>query len=235
MLRFLGVPIEQRDRTVRLRGGQSWAGRDIEVPADPSAAAFLLGAALIVPDSEITVRNLCVNPTRTGFFDIIRRMGADLQFTNERETCGEPVADITARFSRLQGVEVPPDAVPRAIDEFPLLAAIALFAEGRTVITGARELRVKESDRISTMTEVLTRLGGRLREREDGLEIFGGEQLRGTTCRSHGDHRVAMALAVAGSAIEGELNIEDTACVKTSFPGFWEKLNALGGRCEESS
>ena len=230
MLRFLGVDVRTAGTTVSVAGGQEWRARDIHVPGDPSAGAFLLAAALILPDSEVTVRNLCVNPTRAGFITILVQMGADLSLTGERVESGEPVADITARSSRLRGLEVDPALVPSAIDEFPLLAALALFAEGRTVFRGAAELRVKESDRIGTMAAELGRLGGRVRELQDGLEIEGGGELRGSRCASHGDHRVAMSLAVAASALPGELTIDDTACVRTSFPGFWETLNALGGR-----
>jgi 3-phosphoshikimate 1-carboxyvinyltransferase len=234
MLQYLGVELQREERTVRLRGGQEWGGREFTVPADPSAAAFPLAAALVVPDSEVTVRNVCVNPTRTGFFDIIAEMGADLVFSGRRESCGEPVADITARSSSLKGVVVPPSLVPSAIDEFPILTVLALFAEGETVISGAAELRVKESDRISTMAAELRRLGGEVEEREDGLVVTGGRPLATATCGSHGDHRVAMALAVAGCTIDGGLVIEDTACVRTSFPGFWDTLKSLGGEMASS-
>ena len=229
MLTYLGVELERSGTTVRLRGGQSWAGRDLPVPADPSSAAFLLAAALIVPGSEVTVPNVCCNPTRTGFIDIATAMGADLTLSGKREAGGEPIADITARTSSLRGIDVAPDLVPSAIDEFPLLAVLALFAEGETVFSGAGELRVKESDRLSTMATELQRLGGRVREKPDGLIIQGGRPLAGASCRSHGDHRVAMALAVAGSALPRGTVIEDTACVGTSFPGFWDLLNSLGG------
>lgn len=235
MLEYLGVEVKRRDLTVRLRGGQEWEARDLEVPADPSAAAFPLAAALIVPGSEVTVRNVCVNPTRTGLFDILGEMGADLELSNRRDICGEPVADLTARSSALRGTAVPPALVPRAIDEFPVLAVLALFAEGRTVISGAGELRVKESDRISTMATELKRLGGQVEEREDGLVVEGGIGEAGGACRSHGDHRVAMALAAGCCALEGDTVIEDTECVNTSFPGFWQLINDLGGRTETVS
>lgn len=233
MLRYLGVELELEGGTVRLRGGQGWEARDLLVPGDPSSAAFLLAAALITPDSEVTVRGVCVNGTRTGFLDILGEMGADISFDGRREVCGEPAADITARSCSLRGVSVPKSLVPRAIDEFPILAAIALFAEGKTVISGAKELRVKESDRIRTMASELGRIGGRVEEREDGLVIAGGNPLTTASCSSHGDHRVAMALAVAGCAIGGGLSVEDTSCVKTSFPTFWHTLEGLGGKVEQ--
>ena len=233
MLRFLGVTVRVSGTTVGVRGGGEWAARDLEIPGDPSSAAFLLAAAVISPDAEVTVRGVCVNPTRTGFFEILRAMGARLRLTRRRVVCGEPVADLTASTSRLRGVEVPPEIVPRAIDEFPILAATALFARGRTRITGAAELRVKESDRIRTMAAELAKLGGRVLELPDGLQIDGGHPLRGAACASHGDHRVAMSLAVAAGAIRGETSIADTACVATSFPEFWDLMRGLGARLSE--
>jgi 3-phosphoshikimate 1-carboxyvinyltransferase len=230
MLRHLGVDVRVDGTTVGVGPVREWAARDLSVPGDPSSAAFLVAAAVIAGEAEITVRNVCVNPTRTGFFEILRAMGARVRLVRRREVCGEPVADITAAASRLRGIDVPPELVPQTIDEFPILAAAALFARGTTRITGARELRVKESDRISTMAAELTKLGGRVRELPDGLEIEGGHPLRGAACASHGDHRVAMSLAVAGGAIPGETRIADTACVATSFPEFWDLMNGLGAR-----
>jgi 3-phosphoshikimate 1-carboxyvinyltransferase len=229
MLDHFGVVLERRDLSVSLQGGQSWAGKDLDLPGDPSSAAFLLAAALIVPGSKVTVRDVCVNPTRTGFIDLARAMGADISVTEEGHSAGEPRADLTATTSALRGIAVPPELVPSAIDEFPLLAVLALFAQGRTVFSGAGELRVKESDRLAAMAAELRRLGGKVSEKPDGLVIEGGGSLSGASCRSHGDHRVAMALAVAGSALSGETIVEDTACVRTSFPGFWETLRTLGG------
>jgi 3-phosphoshikimate 1-carboxyvinyltransferase len=233
MLRFLGVDVRVAGATVRLAGGTPWRARDLAVPGDPSAAAFLAAAAAISPDARVTVRDVCVNPTRAGFFEILRAMGARVRLSRRREVCGEPVADVTAESSELRGIDVPPGLVPQTIDEFPILAATALFARGTTRITGAAELRVKESDRIRTMCLELARLGGRVRELPDGLEVEGGHPLRGAACASHGDHRVAMSLAVAGGAIRGETRIADTACVATSFPGFWELLRGLGARVSE--
>jgi 3-phosphoshikimate 1-carboxyvinyltransferase len=228
MLRHFGLALETEEGGVTLPGGQEWRGRDLSVPGDFSAAAFPLSAALIVPDSEVTVSNIGVNPTRAGFLDILLSMGADLTLTHRRREGQEPVADLTARTSRLRGIPVTPEMVSGAIDELPLLAAVALFAEGRTVITGAAELRVKESDRIRTTAVELGRLGGRVTELSDGLEIRGGGPLAAARCRSHGDHRVAMALAVSACAIPGETTIRDTSCIGTSFPGFREAMNTLG-------
>ena len=230
MLRFLGVDVRVDGTTVGIGGVSAWAARDLAVPGDPSAAAFLVAAALIAPRGEITVRNVCVNPTRTGFFEILRAMGASVRLLRQREVCGEPVADIRAEAGSLRGIDVPPALVPQTIDEFPILAATALFARGTTRITGAAELRVKESDRISTMAAELAKLGGRVRELPDGLEIEGGHPLRGAACASHGDHRVAMSLAIAGGAVPGETRIADTACVATSFPEFWDLMQSLGAK-----
>ena len=230
MLRFLGVDVRVDGTTVRLGGVREWDARDLSVPGDPSAAAFLVAAALLSPDAEVTVRNVCVNPTRTGFFEVLRAMGGKVRLLKRREVCGEPIADITASSSRLRGIDVPAELVPQTIDEFPILAATALFARGTTRITSAAELRVKESDRIHTMAHELAKLGGRLRELPDGLEIEGGHPLRGAACASHGDHRVAMSLAIAGGVIPGETRIADTACVDTSFPEFWELMRGLGAK-----
>jgi len=230
MLRFLGVDVRVDGTTVGVGPVHEWDARDLSVPGDPSSAAFLVAAAVISPDAEVTVRNVCVNPTRAGFFEILRAMGARVRLVRRREVCGEPVADITAASSRLRGIAVPPELVPQTIDEFPILAATALFARGTTRITGAAELRVKESDRIRTMAAELSKLGGKVRELPDGLEIEGCHPLRGAPCASHGDHRVAMSLAIAGGAIPGETRIADTACVATSFPEFWDLMNTLGAQ-----
>lgn len=234
MLSFLGVDLTISGTTVSLPGGQGWQGFELTVPGDPSAAAFPLAAALIRPDSEVTVEHVCVNPTRTGFFAILKEMGARIDISGERLEGGEPVATVTARTSRLQGIDVDPALVPSAIDEFPILAALALFAEGRTTFRGAKELRVKESDRIAVMARELGRLGALVEEFDDGLAVEGGRPLHGAVCDSRGDHRVAMSLAVAGSALGDDLTIEDTNCIDTSFPGFWETMISLGGRCEVS-
>ncbi len=230
MLRFFGVDVRIEGTAVGVCCANEWGARDLSIPGDPSSAAFLVAAAVISPDAEITVRNVCVNPTRTGFFEVLRAMGARVRLAAQREVSGEPVADITAATSRLRGIDVPPGLVPQTIDEFPILAATALFASGTTRITGAAELRVKESDRIRTMAAELAKIGGRVRELPDGLEIEGGHPLRGAACSSHGDHRVAMSLAVAGGVIRGETRIADTACIDTSFPEFWHLMRRLGAK-----
>lgn len=226
MLKAFGAPVEKKgDGWLVIEGGsgEKLKGRDIKVPGDISSAAFFIVAGLISPNSEITVKNVGLNPTRTGILDILKEMGAQLEVKYFGERGLEPVGDITARSSKLKGVSISGEKVVRAIDEFPILTVAAVFAEGKTIITGAGELRVKESDRIATMAKELTKMGACVEEHGDGMTINGGRELRSARVSSHGDHRVAMSLAIAGLAIEGETIIEDTACIATSFPGF-EKL-----------
>jgi 3-phosphoshikimate 1-carboxyvinyltransferase len=231
MLLAFGADLRVEGTTVTVHPAESLKSRDLEIPGDPSSAAFFVVAALIVPGSELTIRSVGVNPTRTGFIDVLHQMGADLRLENRREIGGEPAADLVVRSGPLKGVAVDPALVPRAIDEFPVLAVAAAFAEGETLIRGAEELRVKESDRIAVMAAELRKLGARVEELPDGLRITGGAPLAGAVCESRGDHRVAMAMAVAGLAASGETLIEDAACIETSFPGFESLLRkAAGGR-----
>lgn len=201
---------------------------DIVVPGDMSSAAFLLAAAVLVPGSEVTVEGVGVNPTRTGLLDVLQTMGAEIAIENEREECGEPVADVTARASALHGVEIRGSTVVRMIDEFPVLAIVATQAESRTVVRDAAELRVKESDRIATVVEELGKMGARIEPLPDGFIVEGPTLLKGAAVSSHGDHRLAMALAVAGLVAEGETVIDDIACAADSFPGFVEVMRGIG-------
>lgn len=208
-----------------MRGGPSLKGRPVTIPGDLSSAAFFLVAALVTPGSEVRIRGVGVNPTRTGVLDILLAMGAKIEISAAGEAGGEPVADIVARHSVLTGVDVTDKSlVVRAIDEFPVLCVAAAFAKGVTRVRNAAELRAKESDRIATMAGELGKLGVRIRAVPDGVDIEGGHGLRGARCRSHGDHRVAMSLAIAGLAAEGETVIEDAAMVATSYPGFAETI-----------
>jgi 3-phosphoshikimate 1-carboxyvinyltransferase len=175
----------------------------------------------------LLVRNVGVNPTRSGVIDILRAMGGSLELINHREAGGEPVADILVKGSRLQGIEIGGELVPRAIDELPVVAVAAALAEGTTVIRDARELRVKETDRIAAMTAVLTSLGAHVEAREDGMEVVGVEALRGGTVGSCGDHRIAMSTAVAALRAAAAVTVTDTACTATSFPNFWELLEKI--------
>jgi 3-phosphoshikimate 1-carboxyvinyltransferase len=227
--RYYGIPCSQRGTTVSVEGRPSsgWPAKNLRVPGDFSAAAFFLVAGTIAPGSEITIRQVGVNPTRIGLLTILTRMGANIQVLNVREEAGEPVADLVVRSAALKGVSVSAEEIPHMIDEFPILCVAAAVAEGDTVVSGAEELRVKESDRITTMAVELRKLGVSMTERPDGMIIHGGghtARLTAATCDSHGDHRVAMSIAVAGLVAEGATTITDSGCIETSFPGFESKL-----------
>jgi 3-phosphoshikimate 1-carboxyvinyltransferase len=207
----------------------------VDVPGDISSAAFFLCAAAALPGSAVTVRNLGVNPTRTGLLDVLRAMGADLVEENGREVAGEPRADVTVRAASLSGTEIRGAIIPRLIDELPVVMAMATQARGRTVIRDAKELRVKESDRLAAMGEALTAAGARVDLFEDGCAIEGPTPLRGAAVRTRLDHRVAMSMAVAQLFTGGEdVVLDDVACVATSFPSFFDLLDSLcrdgGGR-----
>jgi 3-phosphoshikimate 1-carboxyvinyltransferase len=220
MLRYFGADIETFDGGVRIRGGREMQGRDIVVPGDISSAAFFMVAATVVPGSELLIKGVGVNPTRTGIIDILRSMGASLEMVNERDLSGEPVADILVKSASLRGVEIGGDLVPRAIDEFPVLCIAAALAEGKTVIRDARELRVKETDRIAAMAANLARAGVPVVETDDGMEISGVERLNGCVAESFGDHRIAMSMLVAGLVADTAITVNDVECIATSFPGF---------------
>ena len=230
MLRHLGVPVEASGNRVSVSPGVEFSGTEIEIPSDISSAAFFIVAALINPGSEIMVKNVGLNPLRTGALDILREMGADISVENRRERCGEPVGDIIARHCTLGGVRIGGESVSRAIDELPIISVAACFAEGETVISGAGELRVKETDRISAMAGELSKLGADIKETQDGMIINGVEKLRGAHCGSRGDHRVAMSLAVAATRARGETVIGDAGCASISFPEFFSLFEALGDR-----
>ncbi len=227
MLIAMGANLEKEGSSISLQGGNELRAVDIDVPVDLSSAAFPLVAAIVAKDAEVTVSNVGVNPTRTGILDILMQMGADIRISNERQPGNEPVADITARSSRLKGIDVDPELVSLAIDEFPLLFAAAALADGTTRFSGIAELRVKESDRIGAMAEGLARLGITVHETEDGATVTGGK-LGGGQVMSFGDHRIAMALASIASRASAELTIMDTEAVNTSFPGFVECLRTIG-------
>ena len=228
MLRFFGVQVNDAGLRVSVAGRQALrAPGRLEIPSDISSAAFFLVAASIVPGSDVLIRNVGVNPTRTGIVDILTTMGADITLENLREQAGEPVADIRARYRRLKATVISGDLIPRAIDELPVIAVAAAHAEGTTVIRDAAELRVKESDRIATIAGELRKMGAAVREHPDGMEITGRERLAGAVCESHGDHRIAMSMAVAGLAADGETTVKDTEWIETSFPGFERILRQL--------
>ena len=219
MLSAFGVQIDFSPGHARLRGGQRLRATDIAVPADFSSAAFFLVAGSIVPGSELRLRAVGLNPRRTGLLQALRLMGADIVEENHATHGGEPVADLVVRHARLHGIAVPEALVPDMIDEFPALFIAAACADGATVVSGAAELRVKESDRLAAMATGLRTLGLRVDETPDGATVHPGP-LGGGTIESHGDHRIAMAFAVAAQRASGQVRIEDVANVATSFPGF---------------
>jgi 3-phosphoshikimate 1-carboxyvinyltransferase len=227
MLSALGWPITFEPGRARLTGGRALQAIDIVVPADFSSAAFFIVAASLVPGSELVLRDVGMNPRRTGLLHVLRAMGADIVEENRHEAGGEPVADLVVRHAELRGIEVPVEHVADMIDEFPALFVAAACAEGVSTIRGAGELRVKESDRIAVMATGLRALGIRIDETPDGAVIEGGA-LDGGAVESHGDHRCAMAFAVAGAVARGVITIRDCANVATSFPGFVELANSCG-------
>ena len=220
MLSAFGVDIEFSPGKARLRGGQRLRATDIVVPADFSSAAFYLVAASIIPGSELRLKQVGLNPRRTGLLHALRLMGADITEENPAEQGGEPVADLVVRYAPLKGARIPEELVPDMIDEFPALFVAAAAAEGRTVVSGAAELRVKESDRLAAMATGLRALDMQVDETEDGATLHGGVRLGSGTIESHGDHRIAMAFAIAGQISDGEVRINDIANVATSFPDF---------------
>ena len=227
MLAAFGWPIDFRPGRARLSGGHSLRATDVDVPADFSSAAFFLVAASIVPGSELRLPSVGLNPRRIGLLHALRLMGADIGVENERESGGEPVGDLVVRHAPLHGIELPEALVPDMIDEFPVLFVAAAAAEGRTVVRGAAELRVKESDRLAAMATGLRALGVAVDEAPDGATIEGGS-LGGGTIDSHGDHRIAMSFAVAGLIAVDAVRINDCNNVATSFPGFLELANGCG-------
>lgn len=234
MLSAFGVDIEFSPGFARLRGGQRLRATDVAVPADFSSAAFFLVAASIVPGSELRLRQVGLNPRRTGLLQALRMMGADIREENAGEHGGEPVADLVVRHAPLRGIEVPVELVPDMIDEFPALFVAAACAEGPTVVRGAAELRVKESDRLAAMATGLRTLGLRVDGTPDGATIHPGP-LGGGTIESHSDHRIAMAFAVAAQRAAGEVRIRDVANVATSFPGFDALAKSAGFGLEDAA
>lgn len=234
MLAGFGYRVRREGATARIRGGDTLKAGRIDVPADISSAAFFLVAASITPGADLTLRHVGMNPTRVGVINILQRMGADLSFSNEREMGGEPVADIRVRHASLSGITIPQDQVPLAIDEFPVLFIAAACAQGRTVLTGAEELRVKESDRIQVMADGLAACGVEAKVTNDGI-IIDGQEIAGGVVNSHGDHRIAMAFAVASLRASGSIEIHDCANVATSFPGFVALARQVGLQITEES
>ena len=243
MLGAFGAEVETADsadgRHVRLAPGQTLTGTTIKVPGDPSSAAFPLVAALITPGSQVTVEGVLLNALRIGLFKTLREMGADLSIDNVRDEGGEPVGDVTARTSSLRGVDVPAERAPSMIDEYPILAVAAAAAEGRTIIRGAAELRVKESDRIALMAAGLEASGVMVEEEPEGMIVTGtaggNHAVRGgAQIETHGDHRVAMAHLVLGLAAQAPISVDEPEMIATSFPGFMTLMRRLGAGIEDA-
>jgi len=227
MLSHFGHPCERQDGWISVQGGGTLTGVDMAIPGDFSSAAFFLVAGAVVEGSEIVLDQIGVNPTRTGLIDTLREMGADILLTPRASRCGEPVAQINVRWRRLRGTTVSRDRLLSMIDEFPIFCVAAAMAEGETVIRGAEELRVKESDRIAAMAEALSAVGVTAEALPDGIRIRGGRQLVGGACRTHGDHRVAMAMSIAALVADGPITLNDIDSIQTSFPDFMMQLASL--------
>lgn len=228
MLKSQGADLRVDGRVITLMPGRPLSSVSLDVPGDISSAAFWLVAAVIHPDAEIVVRDVGINPGRTGILDALKAMGADVEVAPWGERAGEPVADLVARSSVLHSTRIAGELVPRLIDEIPVLAVAAAFADGETTFADAAELRVKETDRVAALVSELARLGADVHELPDGLVVRGGRKLRGTMCQSYGDHRMAMALAVAGLVADGETTIDGSRAADVSYPAFWEELERLG-------
>ncbi|MDS1030674.1 3-phosphoshikimate 1-carboxyvinyltransferase [Bacillota bacterium LX-D] len=226
MLKSFGVSIDIHNNVVTINPSSKLEAGKILIPGDISSAAFFIVAGLIVPNSEIMIKNVGINPTRSGIITILKEMGGNISILNERKMGEEPVADLLVKSSELRGTEIKGDIIPTLIDEIPVLAVAGLFAQGETIISDAAELRVKESDRIAVMAKELNKIGGHVTELPDGLNIKGDQELHGARCSSHHDHRIAMSLAIAGLRT-GNLEIEDYECIDISYPNFFSDLNML--------
>jgi 3-phosphoshikimate 1-carboxyvinyltransferase len=226
MFRAMGADVIEDGLTVSVRAAKLRA-IDVVVPADISSAAYWLVAAVCHPDAEVKVVGVGTNPTRTGILDALQAMGADVRIVNERTEGGERVGDLVARSSDLHAADFGGDLIPRLIDEVPVLALAACFAKGTTTIHDAEELRVKESDRLAATTRELSKMGAKVEELKDGLRITGGKSLKGANGRSHGDHRIAMTLGVAGLLATGKTTISNPDTASISYPSFWDDLDSL--------
>lgn len=226
MLAAMGADLQRDGLRVTVRASEL-SPLQVQIPADPSSAAFHVGAALILPGSELVVRGVNLNPGRIGFLRVMERMGGDIYIEDAHEESGEPVGNIRARSSVLSGVEIGGQEVPSLIDELPLLAVIATQAGGRTVIRDAAELRVKETDRIAVLVRALQSMGANIEERSDGVEIHGPRPLMAADLDAHGDHRIAMALAVAAMVAQGRSTLRDPECVAVSYPQYWADVDRL--------
>ncbi|MFC0237397.1 3-phosphoshikimate 1-carboxyvinyltransferase [Fictibacillus phosphorivorans] len=227
MLKAFGVEVETDELSVSVAGGQKLKGTHIEVPGDISSAAFFLVAGAVVPNSEITLKKVGLNPTRTGILDVLKNMGADIAYQNKNDEASEPFGDLVIKSSALKGTIIEGDLIPRLIDEIPIIALAATQAEGTTIIKDAHELRVKETDRIETVVNELKKMGADIEATEDGMIIHGKSSLHGASVQSYGDHRIGMMLSVAACIAEGETTLANSEAIAFSYPSFFEQLNDL--------
>lgn len=228
MMQAFGADIKTEGNKITLKGRPKLTAQKLEVSADPSSAAFLIVSALIVEGSELKIKNVGMNPLRTGLFTTLQEMGGDITFENEREVCGEKVADITVKHSKLKGIEVPAERAPSMIDEYPILSVAASFAEGKTIMRGLEELRVKESDRLSAVYEGLKANGVTAEIDGDDLIVTGGNVTGGALVQTHYDHRIAMSFLIMGLAAEKSVEVDEGASINTSFPGFVQLMRSIG-------
>lgn len=227
MLSYFGADIASEGTTASILPDPPLHGCRISVPGDISSAAYFIAAALIIPGSEVLIKNVGINPTRDGILRVCHEMGADIELLNKHSEGGEPAADLLVRSSRLKGVTIEGEIIPSLIDEIPVLAVLAAFAEGTTVIRNAEELKVKESNRLDVMVRELSKMGASVTGTDDGLIIEGGRPLHGASIDSHLDHRIAMSFTVAGMAADGTTTIQDAHCVDISYPGFYRDMKSL--------
>ena len=228
MLGAMGADIRVDGTDITVKPGNDLKAQDIEVPGDISSAAFFMVLGAIMPNSCVTIENVGVNPTRTGIIDVLLAMGADLELVNERTVTGEAVADIVVRSSKLHGTVVEGDIIPRLIDELPIIAVAAVFAEGETVIKDAQELKVKETDRIRAVVDEFNKCGIDITETADGMIIKGGKPIHGADFCTYGDHRMAMSLSVLAQLADGTSTLDDSKCADVSYPTFFEHFYSLG-------
>ncbi|MFH1239184.1 MAG: 3-phosphoshikimate 1-carboxyvinyltransferase [bacterium] len=227
MLKYFGIEIKEKGLTVGVKNPARLTGQAITVPGDISSAAFFVIGAILLPDSRITIKNIGLNPTRTGILTVLKQMGAKIIIENEKTDGDEPVGDLIVKAGALKGVKITGGLIPFLIDEIPILAVAATQAEGATEISGAGELRVKETDRIKAISSQLALMGARIEEKEDGMIIYGGTRLKGGCVNSFGDHRMAMSLVIAGLLAEGKTTVKNTECISTSLPGFMDILKQI--------
>ncbi len=227
MLEIMRADIKISSSEIKIKGGKELRGTDIFIPGDISSAAYFIVAASILRDSQIIIKQVGVNPTRTGIIEILKKMGTKIDILNYQIKSNEPQADLMTEYSKLKGVEIKKENVPFLIDELPLIAVVATQAQGKTVVSGARELRVKETDRIKAIVSELKKMGADIEEREDGFVVNGPTRLQGAVCENYNDHRIAMSLAVAALLAEGKTVIKNSECISISFPGFEKTLQKL--------